>query len=39
LPDEIEFDWDDGNIGHLAVHEVTPVDFEEVIDSDPVDLD
>lgn len=35
---EIEFDWDDTNIGHLARHRVTPEEAEEVILRDPVDL-
>lgn len=35
---EIEFDWDDANIGHLARHRVTPEEAEEVILRDPVDL-
>ena len=24
MPDEVECDWDDGNLRHLAVHGVTP---------------
>jgi len=35
---EIEFDWDEANIGHLARHAVTPEEAEEVILSDPIDL-
>ena len=35
---EIEFDWDDSNIAHLARHNVTPKEAEEVILRDPVDL-
>ena len=35
---EIEFDWDDANIGHLARHRVTPEEAEEVILREPVDL-
>ena len=35
----IEFDWDDGNIGHLAVHGVTPIEFEQALNNDPLDLD
>lgn len=38
MPDGIEFDWDDGNIKHLAVHRVTPTEFEEVLNNDPLDL-
>ena len=35
----IEFDWDDGNIKHLATHNVTPAEFEQVLNNDPLDLD
>jgi hypothetical protein len=35
---EIEFDWDDANIGHVARHSVFPEEAEQVILSDPVDL-
>ena len=35
----IEFDWDDANRAHLAIHKITPVEFEEVFGNDPVDLD
>lgn len=38
LPDEIEFDWDEGNIRHLAVHGVTPREFEQVVNNEPLDL-
>jgi hypothetical protein len=34
----MEFDWDDGNIAHLAVHQVTP-EFEGVLNNDPPDID
>ena len=36
---EIEFDWDDGNITHLAAHQVTPTEFEQVMNNDPLELD
>ncbi len=39
MPEEIEFEWDDGNITHLALHQVTPTEFEQVLNSDPLDLD
>jgi hypothetical protein len=39
LPYEIEFDWDEGNIRHLAVHGVTPSEFEQVVKNEPLDLD
>jgi hypothetical protein len=35
----IEFDWDDGNTRHLAIHDVTPDEFEQVLNNDPLDLD
>jgi uncharacterized DUF497 family protein len=35
----IEFDWDDGNTKHLATHKVTPAEFEQVLNNDPLDLD
>lgn len=39
MPGEIEFEWDDGNIRHLAVHGVTPGEFEQVLNNEPLDLD
>jgi uncharacterized DUF497 family protein len=35
----IEFDWDAENIRHLKRHRVTPDEFEEVIDGDPLYLE
>jgi len=35
---EIEFDWDDANIGHVARHSVLPDEAEQVVLNDPVDL-
>ena len=35
---EIEFDWDEANIGHVARHSVLPAEAEQVILNDPVDL-
>ena len=32
------FDWDDGNIGHLAAHDVKPEEFEQAFRNDPVRL-
>jgi uncharacterized DUF497 family protein len=34
----IDFDWDRGNTKHLAVHRVTPIEFEQVLSNDPLDL-
>ena len=39
MADGIEFDWDEGNTKHLAAHEVTPAEFEQVLNNDPLDLD
>jgi uncharacterized DUF497 family protein len=39
LANGIEFDWDDGNTKHLAAHEVTRAEFEQVMRNDPMDLD
>jgi uncharacterized DUF497 family protein len=38
LANGIEFDWDDGNTKHLAVHKVTPAEFEQAMNNDPLDL-
>ena len=35
---DIEFDWDEANIGHVARHSVLPEEAEQVILNDPVDL-
>ena len=35
---EIEFDWDEANIGHVARHSALPEEAEQVILNDPVDL-
>jgi len=32
------FDWDSGNIAHLAAHSILPNEVEEVIRNRPVDL-
>ena len=34
---DIEFDWDDENKKHLAAHEVTPDEFEQLMRNDPLD--
>ena len=36
---EIEFDWDDENRKHLAGHQVSPAEFEQMLSNDPVDLE
>jgi uncharacterized DUF497 family protein len=35
----IEFDWDGENTKHLAAQKVTPAEFEQVLNGDPLDLD
>lgn len=35
---EPEFDWDGANTAHIALHNVQPIEAEEVILRDPVDL-
>ena len=35
---EVEFDWDEANLGHLARHGVLPEEAEQVILDDPVDI-
>ena len=33
----MRFHWDNGNIEHIARHEVTPQEAEQVIENDPLD--
>ena len=33
----MQFDWDNGNIDHIALHDVTPEEAEQVIENDPID--
>lgn len=33
------FDWDDANIGHIAEHDITPEEAEEVLLGDPLEMD
>lgn len=35
---EIEFDWDNANIGHLNRHRVLPKEAEQVIANNPMDF-
>ena len=32
------FDWDEANISHIARHNITPEEVEQVLVNDPVDL-
>ena len=34
----LQFDWDEQNIGHLALHQISPVEAEQVVHNRPVDL-
>ncbi|KAA6461198.1 BrnT family toxin [Acidobacteria bacterium AB60] len=36
--DNSNFDWDDANILHLAEHQVSPEEAEEVVLGDPMEL-
>jgi len=33
------FDWDEANLGHIAKHEITQVEAEQVILGDPLDIE
>lgn len=35
----LKFDWDEANKAHVATHDVTPTEVEEVYRNDPMDLD
>jgi hypothetical protein len=37
--DDLLFEWDDANIGHIAEHDVTPEEAEQVVLGDPLELD
>jgi uncharacterized DUF497 family protein len=36
---ELEFEWDSENKKHLAAHKVMPVEFEQLLRNEPLDLD
>jgi hypothetical protein len=36
---EIEFDWDDDNVRHIARHGLAPEQIEAVLRNDPIDWD
>jgi len=36
---ELVFEWDDANLGHIARHQVSPEQAEQVIENDPLDLE
>ena len=35
----VEFDWDDANRQHISRHRVSPVEAEEAVTIDPLDVD
>jgi uncharacterized DUF497 family protein len=35
----VEFDWDAANIRHLKRHRVTPAEFDELINGEPMELE
>jgi uncharacterized DUF497 family protein len=35
----VTFDWDKGNLEHIAEHGVTRAEAEEAVDNDPLDLE
>lgn len=35
----VEFDWDEGNVEHIALHQIEPEEAEEAILNDPLDLE
>ncbi len=39
MADEIGFDWNEANIGHIARHKVTPEEAEQVLTNDPLELE
>ena len=39
MADDIKFDWDEANIEHIARHDVTPVEIEQVFTNIAEDLD
>jgi uncharacterized DUF497 family protein len=38
-PEQMLFEWDEANITHIAEHEVSPAEAEQVIDDSPLYLD
>ena len=34
-----QFEWDEQNAGHIAVHDVTPSEAEQVIANDPITIE
>jgi len=38
VADEIRFDWDQGNIEHIARHDVTQQEAEQALENDPMEM-
>jgi uncharacterized protein len=38
VADELVFDWDEANVVHVARHNITPEEVEQVFANDPMDL-
>jgi len=38
VADDLVFDWDEANVAHVARHNVTPEEVEQVFANDPMDL-
>jgi uncharacterized DUF497 family protein len=36
---ELAFEWDDANLDHIARHQVSPEEAEQLIESDPLDIE
>lgn len=39
MDSDLAFDWDNANRDHIARHQVSPEEAEQVIDNDPLDID
>jgi uncharacterized DUF497 family protein len=39
LDSELAFEWDSANRDHIARHQVTPEEAEQVVDNDPFDIE
>ena len=38
MADDLRFEWDEANSSHIARHQVTPEEAEQVLSNDPFDL-
>ena len=39
MASDLVFDWDEANTAHIASHDVTPAEVEQVFANDPMDLE